>query len=97
MTTDKPKPTKPRGRPAGAANITATADVSPSRCPKCQSSNRTPYRKTWEKRFGAGTTPAGIIYRRTSCADCGQQRIDREPIFDPVVEKPSRANATIDI
>lgn len=82
MTTDKPKSKKPRGRPAGRGNITATADVTPSRCPKCQSSRRGAYRKTYERRFGAGTNPAGMIYRRTQCLDCGQQRIDREPIFD---------------
>lgn len=83
MTTEKPKAKKPRGRPLGAPNITATADVTPSRCPKCKSSRRSAYRKTFERQFGPGTTPAGMIYRRTECLDCGQQRIDREPIFEP--------------
>jgi hypothetical protein len=82
------KPTKP-GRPTGAKNIKATADVAPSRCPKCQSSRRTKYRKTWQRMFAPGTTPAGLIYRRTSCADCGQARIDREPIFAPEQPRPA--------
>lgn len=83
----KPKESTKRGRPAGAKNVTETAEVTPSRCPKCGSSRRGPYRKTVEKRFTAGTTPAGLILRRTHCLDCGQHRIDREPIFAPDPEK----------
>lgn len=89
----KPRKQPGPGRPAGVKNITATADVAPSRCPKCGSSQRTPYRKSWEKTFAKGIIPAKLIYRRTRCLDCGQARIDREPVYSPTTAEKSPTTA----
>lgn len=72
---------KPTGRPAGSKNIDATADAHPSQCPACGSTNRGPYLGTANVQEYGGTHEGRphthIIRKRTTCADCGQTRIDR--------------------
>jgi predicted nucleic-acid-binding Zn-ribbon protein len=71
-----------RGRPAGRKSQAAEiAEASPSRCPKCGSTEREPY---WKKREveASGTTADGhvfdtIVLRWTKCAHCRQTRVDR--------------------
>lgn len=86
MTTNN-SPARPkvsRGRPTGAKNITESADVTPSRCPKCGSSARSKYLNTQRRNFAnAGTEFIAINYRRCRCLDCGQTRVDREPEYPP--------------
>jgi len=55
--------------------------VTPSVCPKCGSTNRTKYVNVKTTHY-RGVTPDGreynrVVRKRTTCKDCGQQRIDR--------------------
>jgi len=77
-----------KGRPQHAKNIDRIADVEPSRCPACGSTNRGPYVGTCLVQDYEGHTADGrpynrIVRRRCHCADCGQLRIDRSYEFDP--------------
>ena len=70
-----------RGRPAGAktGNYEAAETVA-TQCPKCGSSNRTPYFGTVEREIDGmkdGQTFTHVVWRRTKCVDCGQLRQDR--------------------
>lgn len=72
---------RPAGRPAGSKTTKNTADAFPSRCPACDSTERTPYTNTLEQPY-AGIDAAGnpythIIRRNTRCEACGAPRIDR--------------------
>jgi hypothetical protein len=75
--------TKGRGRPPGAKNIKEYADVVPSRCKKCGSSRRSPYHNArYDDHTGEGLPFVGIHYRPCKCLDCGQARIDKEPVYE---------------
>lgn len=70
-----------KGRPAGSANVKATADAAASRCPACGSTNRNAYEGTPNVQEYSGESNGQpythIVRRRCQCADCGQYRIDR--------------------
>lgn len=54
-------------------------DVPPPACPKCGSTSRTKYHRTRELRnvkIGSQFYPK-VVFRRTSCIDCGQNRVER--------------------
>jgi hypothetical protein len=70
------------GRPKNSPNrdvLNAAGELT--RCPKCQSTQRTPYTKREVQEFGGvsqeGRPYTHIVRRWTSCASCGQHRIDR--------------------
>ncbi len=68
------------GRPPESKTTKATADVHLSRCPNCQSTERTEYTNPNEQFYPhthEGKTYTHIIKRRTTCKNCGQARIDR--------------------
>ncbi len=69
-----------RGRPKGAATQTLpTAQSQLTRCRKCGSTDRTPYRRTTETSHAGqkhGESYTHIIRRWTSCQACGQARVD---------------------
>lgn len=81
-----PKKTTTKGRPSGRKNNQVDhAEGQLTRCPKCGSTDRTPYTLRLVQRH-EGFDPAGkpytaIVRRRTSCAACGQHRIDRHYEF----------------
>ncbi len=77
--------TKRRGRPKGSGGPPAPVEVvEPSRCPKCGSTERSPY-------FGTVTRDTAGVYQgkpfdrivrhRTRCGNCGQTRVDKEYHF----------------
>lgn len=57
------------------------ADAEMTRCPRCDSTRRAPYRGTRLVQRYTGTRNGlqftAIIRRRTACLDCGQARVDR--------------------
>lgn len=60
--------------------VSIKVEMTPSRCPICGSTERSPYHGTIEREI-AGTLVDGrsythVVWRRTTCV-CGQQRIDR--------------------
>lgn len=70
-----------KGRPKGSRNKPrAAAETVRSRCRACGSTERKPYTQTREQEHGGvdreGRPYTHIIRRWTSCADCGQARID---------------------
>lgn len=70
-----------RGRPPGAKNRDyVLSDAQPSRCPKCQSTDKGPYiSKTEQPAVGVhdGKEYTHVIWRRCQCLACGQYRADR--------------------
>lgn len=68
------------GRPKGATTQTLpTAEAQLTRCRKCGSTDRTPYRRTTETAHCGqkhGEPYTHIIRRWTSCTHCGQARVD---------------------
>lgn len=70
------------GRPQGAATKPKQEAIAdPSRCGKCGSTNREPYHHKREMEY-AGVDSSGkaythVVWRHTSCSDCGQARVDR--------------------
>jgi predicted RNA-binding Zn-ribbon protein involved in translation (DUF1610 family) len=74
--------TKRKGRPRGARTADRLrSDVVASRCPRCQSTERTPYRHV-RTLAQQGLAPDGrpytnILLDATACQNCGQARIDR--------------------
>jgi hypothetical protein len=78
---------KQRGRPKGATNIAARAEVAPSRCPACGSSRRTKYENPERRDYSAaGLEFIAMIYRTCRCLDCGQARRDQEKVFPPTTK-----------
>ena len=79
-----------RGRPTGSKTQTPDfADVLPSRCKRCGSTERDPYFGPVVSQRYNGTDPQGrhynlIVRRRTRCKACRQLRIDR--FFEMVSE-----------
>jgi hypothetical protein len=72
------------GRPPGAKTIKEIAEVTPSRCPSCGSSRRSPYANTAYRDYaGQGLLYDGIYYRTCRCLDCGQARRDQEKVYAP--------------
>lgn len=74
------------GRPRGSKNEkVAVVDTEATSCPTCGSTNRKPYwgrnRRQLSGRDATGRIFDAITYRRTSCLDCGQHRVDREFSF----------------
>jgi hypothetical protein len=71
----------PKGRPAGSRNIDVVVTVLPSACPKCQSTDRTPYVNPVEYPYAGVTADdrpyTHIVWRSTRCLGCGQNRKDR--------------------
>lgn len=71
---------KKPGRPKGSATQTLpTAEAQLTRCRKCESTDRTPYRRTTETAHRGeihGRPYTHIVRRWTSCATCGQHRVD---------------------
>ena len=96
--TNKPKPKpkrtsrgRPKGRPKGSRNRQPDeVAVEPSRCNKCQSTEREPYFHKHVQEY-AGFDPrhgglyTHIIRRWTRCRACGQVRIDR--FYENRIEK----------
>jgi len=85
----KKKPRKATTKDKAATAKTETLEVPVSRCPMCQSTERTAYHTTRELEYtgiNANHQPyTHVVWRRTSCASCGQVRIDksfenREPV-----------------
>jgi len=77
---------RPRGRPKGSRNVKTTAEVVPSRCPECGSTQRAGYLdKVVQKMAGTadGKPFNRIVRRRTRCLDCGHPRIDRSFEYVP--------------
>ncbi|MFV0446679.1 MAG: hypothetical protein ACK5Q5_24165 [Planctomycetaceae bacterium] len=78
-----------RGRPKGSTTQPIPVSLAPkSRCKKCNSTDRTEYTNRREHPF-EGIDPDGqpynrIVFRRTSCAGCGQHRDDKT--FELVTE-----------
>jgi hypothetical protein len=77
------KPRKPKQTPPPADSLTVVVDAPASRCPKpnCGSTRRTEYHHT-TRQNDPGQAPDGTIYqaviwRRTTCLDCGQNRADK--------------------
>lgn len=73
------KQTRPGRPPGGPATGSGTASVS--KCPKCESTRRTPYNNT-KAIPSAGNHPdfgryTHIVIRHTKCLKCGQSRVDR--------------------
>lgn len=72
--------TKKPGRPKGATTQSLpTAEAQLTRCRKCGSTDRTPYRRTTETAHNGqhqGQPYTHIVRRWTSCAACGQARVD---------------------
>jgi predicted Zn-ribbon and HTH transcriptional regulator len=80
--------TKKTGRPKGTrAEPAQTVVAEPTRCPKCQSTQRDKYLSFHEQAvFGmrsGGMPYTRIIKRRCRCANCGQVRIDKSYEFRP--------------
>ena len=69
------------GRPPGSPNRDyELVAAEPTRCPKCGSTERTPYRNPTEQAYAGvdqGKPYTHIVRRYTSCKACGQFRIDR--------------------
>lgn len=77
------------------------AEASASRCPRCDSTERSEYHGTTERQI-SGTDSTGkpythVIWRRTTCTACGQQRVDRSyqnrkrkrrPVAQPETSSP---------
>ena len=87
-TAETPPPAAP-GRPAGAPNITETADAIPSACNKCGSTRRAAYTNRREQPFQGvyrGAKYNRIVRHSTRCLDCQQTRIDRTFEMIPAVE-----------
>lgn len=82
MTEPKSKPkTKKAGRPAGSKNAKHVADAPASRCPSCDSTNRSKYGAITTV-VSSGVDASGkpyteIVWRTCRCLDCGQTRRDR--------------------
>lgn len=58
---------------------TETVSADPSRCRKCGSTERTGYGHTREVAHGGvheGQAYTHVVWRRTSCTNCGQVRDD---------------------
>jgi hypothetical protein len=73
-------PERRPGRPQGAKSATDVVTVEPSRCRACGSTSRTPYTNTTEhehRGLHEGRPYTHVVWRTTSCADCGQSRRDR--------------------
>lgn len=56
--------------------------VETSRCEKCGSTERTPYRSTKERQIHGRDHVTGlpythVVWRRTQCLNCKQMRVDR--------------------
>lgn len=70
-----------KGRPPGTPNTKEIATVELSRCPVCDSTEKTPYGNKTELEY-PGTTAAGepythVVWRSTACKNCGQSRRDK--------------------
>ena len=89
------KTKKTAGRPKGSRNnLAATVTVAPSRCPKCNSTERSEDTNKTVQQY-QGTAPDGqpftaIIRRRTQCRECGQWRVDRT--FEYALKKKSESD-----
>lgn len=76
------------GRPLGSKiRDRVVVDVRVSQCPVCQSTERTAYLDRPARIDGDGINPEGrpytaVILRRTSCANCGQHRVDRSYVCE---------------
>ncbi len=76
------KPAKKAGRPAGSKTSGQSSEGYPPKCGKCQSTKRTPYSNTRRVEC-AGNDPmfgpyTAVMFRNTTCENCGQSRVDRE-------------------
>lgn len=74
-----------RGRPFGSKGPTESktpiASATPARCPRCKSTERTPYGNAIEREW-SGVAPDGspcthVIWRACKCLACGQARKDK--------------------
>jgi hypothetical protein len=67
-------------RTKGAKNVAEFALKTPSRCPRCGSTNRGPYTNRKEEEcvttVGNGLPVTHRISQLTDCTDCGQKRYD---------------------
>lgn len=78
MSSDGKEKSSKGGRPAGAKNIDRPeVSCHPPRCPSCGSTNRGPFRDGVVNRQDCHGTIDGhpfnlVVWRNTSCEDCGQ-------------------------
>ena len=78
---------KKTGRPVGSkTRDRVVVDVRVSQCPMCDSTERKHYRDP-RRVDGDGITPDGrpytaVILRPTTCANCGQHRVDRSYVCE---------------
>lgn len=70
-----------KGRPEGSKTTREIGTVELSRCPKCNSTERTPYRNKRESECGGKTLDGKpfthVVWQSTTCAKCGQHRTDK--------------------
>ena len=76
------RPARSAGRPPGSKTVKAIGEKIDSRCPKCNSTKRTPYGNV-RRIATAGTHPQfgdykAIVFRTTRCRDCAQARTVRD-------------------
>lgn len=78
-----PKPKKKRTTrkktETQAKQPTPSADVTLSRCPGCDSTDRTHYSSTIERRIDGehdGKPFTHVLWKRCRCRSCGQSRVD---------------------
>jgi len=81
---DKMKPGRPKGAKTKPRDVVT---ATPTRCKVCGSTERGPITQT-KRTPHSGWTPGGepyteIVRRWTSCATCGQVRIDRSYEYQP--------------
>lgn len=81
------KQTPPRvGRPLGARTVKETVDVEISRCPACDSTDRSEYFNLTTQEYAGernGNRYTSIERRPCRCLTCGQNRIDITYPYDP--------------
>lgn len=74
---------KTGGRPPGSKTRDyPQAEAQLTRCPRCGSTERQPYREGPIEHAHHGLTPTGepythIVWRHTACKSCGQHRKDK--------------------
>lgn len=88
------KPAKKRGRPKGSKTSRDVVVVEPSRCEKCDSTERSAYFGTPRviEYASGGLDSKGkpfnrVVFRRCRCLSCGQIRQDKSQEYHPTKSK----------
>lgn len=78
--TQKPTQAAPKPKRSAKRSPTPEVEVIPSACPKCGSTNHAGYNSTKERDIAGtlrdGRTYRRIVWKRTKCLDCDQNRVD---------------------